>query len=109
MRMSVLTHIIQLPGTRIHRLQQLIHLLLTHLLAQIRQNIPELPDPNETREVLVEHLEAAAVLLGLAGVAEAAGPVEDAGEGVEVDCRNKSAIVCMLLVSGGINAQSPPT
>ena len=42
-------------------------------------------DANETRQVLVKHLETAAVLLRLAGVAEAVWTVQDAGEGVVVD------------------------
>lgn len=81
-----LTHIIQLPTTSIHSLEQLIDLLVAHLLAQVRQDVAELAHADEARELLVEHLEAAAVLFRLAGVAEAARAVEDAGEIVEVDC-----------------------
>ena len=44
-----------------------------------------MPNANEAGEVFVEDLEAAAVLFGLTGVAEAAWAVEDACEGVEVD------------------------
>ena len=78
-------HIIQLSTARIHRLEQLIHLLITHLLAQICKDIPELSHADEARQVLIEHLEASAVFFRLAWVAEAAGSVEYAGEGVEVD------------------------
>ena len=78
-------HIVQLPTTRIHSLQQLIHLIIAHLLSQIRQDVSELPNSNETRQILVEDLETSAVFLWFAWVAEAAGSVEDAREGVEVD------------------------
>jgi mannose/cellobiose epimerase-like protein (N-acyl-D-glucosamine 2-epimerase family) len=79
-------HVVQLPRAGVHRLQQLIHLIITHLLAQIRQDVAELSDSDEACEVLVEDLEAAAVLLRFAGVAEAAWAVENAGEVVKVDC-----------------------
>jgi len=79
------THIVDLAAASIHSLQQLIHLLIAHLLAQICQDIPELPNTNEARQILVEHLESATVLLRLAGIAEAVRTVEDAGEGVVVD------------------------
>jgi hypothetical protein len=92
------THVVQLARAGIHSLQQLIHLLITHLLAQVRQNVPELSHANETREVLVEDLEPAAVLFWLARVAEAAWTVEDAGEVVEVDCvQVSSAMQCASL------------
>lgn len=68
-------HIVQLAGTRIDSLQQLIHLLIAHLLPQVRQDIAELADADEACEVLVEDLEAPAVVFGFAGVAETAGPV----------------------------------
>jgi hypothetical protein len=81
------TSIIHIPtGTRLHRLKQLIHLLITHLLTQISQNISQLANTNEARHVLVKHLEAAAVFFWLARVAEAAGAVEDFGERLEIDC-----------------------
>jgi len=81
-----LTHVVQLPTARVHSLQQLIHLIITHLLPQVREDIPELSHADEAREVLVEDLEAAAVFFGLAGIAEAAGTVEDLLEGIKVDC-----------------------
>jgi len=83
---KALTHIIQLPTAGIHRLQQLVHLIITHLLTQVREDIPELSHADEAREILVEYLETAAVFFGLAGIAEAAGAVEDLLEGVKVDC-----------------------
>lgn len=75
-----------MPRARINGLEQLIHLLLGHLLAEIRQDVLELADADKACHILVEHLEAAAVLLGLAGVTEATWPVENALEGLEVDC-----------------------
>lgn len=78
-------HIVQLAGTGIDGLQQLVHLLIAHLLAQVREDVAELAHADEARQVLVEDLEPPAVVFGLARVAEAAGPVEDLGEGVEVD------------------------
>jgi len=81
-----LTHVVQLARASIHSLEQLIDLLIAHLLAQVCQNVAELPHSDEPCELFVEYLETAAVLFGLAGVAEAAGAVEDALEVVEVDC-----------------------
>ena len=79
-------HIVQLPTARIHGLQQLIHLLVTHLFAQVGEDIAKLAHADEARELFVEDLEAAAVFFRLAGVAEAVGAVEEFGEGFEVDC-----------------------
>jgi hypothetical protein len=80
-----LTHVVQLARAGIHSLEQLIDLLIAHLLAQVRQNVAELSDSNKPGEFFIEYLETSAVLFGLAGVAEAAGAVEDALEVVEVD------------------------
>ncbi|EME79378.1 uncharacterized protein MYCFIDRAFT_177979, partial [Pseudocercospora fijiensis CIRAD86] len=41
-------HINKLSRTLIHNFQQLIHLIITHLLTQIRENIPELSHNDET-------------------------------------------------------------
>ena len=79
--------IIHLIPSRIHRaLKQLLHLLLAHLLAQVRQNVLDLALSDEARAVFVEDLEPPDVLFDVEGLAEAAGAVEDFGEGVEVDC-----------------------
>lgn len=79
--------IIHLVGSRVHRaLEQLLDLLLAHLLAQIRQDVLDLALADEACPVFVEDLEAADVLLDVEGFAEAAGPVQDLAEGVEVDC-----------------------
>lgn len=81
-----LTPVVNLVVARINRaLEQLIDLLLAHLLAQIRQNVLDLAFADEPAAVLVEHLEAANILLDVEGLAEAAGAVEDLGERVEVD------------------------
>lgn len=87
----VLTSVVDLARARVDSLEQLVDLLVGHLLAQIRQDVLELADADEACHVLVEDLESAAVLLGDAGVAEAAWPVQDALEGLEVDCQSKSA------------------
>jgi hypothetical protein len=79
------TCVVHLPGAGVDSLEQLVHLLFRHLFAQVRQDVFELADTDEARHVLVKHLETAAVFLGLAGVAEAARPVENALEGLEVD------------------------
>ena len=79
--------VIHLVIARINRaLKQLVHLLLAHLLAQIRQDVLDLALADEPRAVLVKHLEAADVLFDVEGLAEAAGPVEDLAEGFEIDC-----------------------
>ena len=84
--MSELTPVVNLIIARINRaLEQLIDLLLAHLLAQVRQDVLDLALADEAAAVLVEHLEAADVLLDVEGLAEAAGAVQDLGERVEVD------------------------
>ena len=80
-----LTRIVDLSRARIHSLEQLINLLIAHLLAQVRQNVAELAHSDKPCEFLIEYLETAAVFFRLAGVAEAAGTVENALEVVEVD------------------------
>lgn len=77
--------IIDLATGRVDGLEQLVDLVIAHLLAQIGQDVAQLADADEARHVLVEDLEAAAVFFRLARVAEAAGPVEDLGEGFEID------------------------
>lgn len=79
------TGIVDLPGARVNGLQELVDLVVRHLLAQVRQDVLELTDANKARHVLVENLEPAAVLLRLARIAETAGAVENALEGLEVD------------------------
>jgi hypothetical protein len=81
-----LTCVVDLARASINSLQQLIDLVVRHLLAQVGENILELADTNEARHVLVKDLEATAILLWLTGITEAAGTVEDALEGLEVDC-----------------------
>ena len=86
-RQDSLNHIdiVQLAGAGIDGFQQLVHLLIAHLLAQVREDVAELAHADEARQVLVEDLEPPAVVFGFAGVAEAAWTVQDLGEGVEVD------------------------
>lgn len=71
-------------------LEQLINLLLAHLLAQVCQNVLDLTLADKARPVLVEYLEAADVFFDVKGFAEAAGAVEDLGEGLKVDYRRNS-------------------
>lgn len=81
-----LTHVVQLTRAGIHSLEQLINLLVAHLLAKVCEDVAELAHANETCELLVEYLETAAVFFRLAGIAETAGAVENALEVVKVDC-----------------------
>jgi len=74
---KVFTHVVDLSTAGINSLEQLIHLIVTHLLAEIRQDIPELTDTDETSHLLVEDLESAAVLFWLAWVAETTRSVEN--------------------------------
>ncbi len=52
---------------------------------KVPHTVSQLANANEARHVLVEHLEAAAVLFRLAWVAEAARAVQDSLEGLKVD------------------------
>lgn len=81
-----LTHVVQLSAARVHGLEQLINFFVRHFLAEVREDVAELADADEAGEVFVEDLETTAVLFGLAWVAETARSVQDAGEGVEVNC-----------------------
>lgn len=82
-----LTPVVHLVVARVDcALEQLINLLLAHLLTQVRQDVLDLALADEPAAVLVKHLEAADVFFNVEGFAEAAGAVEDLGEGVEVDC-----------------------
>lgn len=71
-------------------LEQLVDLFLAHLLAQVGEDVLDLALADEARAVLVEHLEAADVLLDVERLAEATGAVEDLAEGLEVDCQRVS-------------------
>jgi hypothetical protein len=75
--------------SRFHSLEQLINFIITHLLAQISQDVSQLTNANETRHVLVKDLEATAVFFWLARVAEAAWAVENLGECFEIDCKGR--------------------
>lgn len=87
------TSVVDLARASVHGLEELVHLVVRHLLAEVCQDILELADADEARHVLVKHLEAAAVLFGLAGLTEAAGAVQDALERLKVDCRLLVAIL----------------
>jgi hypothetical protein len=83
----VRTSIIDLPIAAVHRaLEQLLDLFLTHLLAQIRQNVLDLALADKTTPILVEDLEPPDVLFDVERLAETAGAVEYLGKGLEVDC-----------------------
>lgn len=82
----ILTGVVDLARAGVDGLEQLIDLFIRHLLAEVGQDVLELADADEARHVLVEDLEATAVLLGLAGIAEATGAVQDALEALKVDC-----------------------
>jgi hypothetical protein len=47
--------------------------------------VSQLSNTDETRHILVEHLESTAVLFGLARIAETTWAVQDLEEGIEVD------------------------
>ena len=79
------THVVQLAGAGVHSLEKLINFIVAHLLAEVRENVAELAHSDKPCEFLIEYLETAAVFFRLAGVAEAAGTVENALEVVEVD------------------------
>lgn len=78
--------VVDLARRGVDGLEQLIHLLVGHLLAKVGQDVAQLAHADEAGHVLVEDLEAATVFFRLPRVAEAAGAVEDLAERVEVDC-----------------------
>lgn len=58
-------------------LEQLVDLLLAHLLAQVGENVFDLTLADKAAAILVKDLKAADVLLNVKGFAEAARAVED--------------------------------
>lgn len=82
---KLLTSVVDLARAGVDSLEQLIDLLIGHLLAEVRQDVLELADANKARHVFVEDLEATAVFFGLARVTEAARAVQHPLEGLEVD------------------------
>ena len=72
--------VVDLARTCIDSLQQLIHLLIAHLLPQIRQDVSQLAHSNKASQILVEDLETSAVFFWFARVTETAGSVEDLAE-----------------------------
>ena len=120
------TSVVDLVIARVNgALEQLIDLLLAHLLAQIGQDVLDLALADEAGAVLVKHLEAAYVFFNVKGLAEAAGAVEDLGERLEVDCGRVSVVLlnwsfarvetnvagCSASIERkeGVNVQSAPT
>lgn len=97
-----LTGVVDLSGAGVDGLQQLVNLLVCHLLAQVREDVLELADSDKARHVLVEHLETAAVLVGLARVTETARPVQNALEGLEVDCYLKRFVSRYILLKRAV-------
>lgn len=95
------TGVVDLALARVDGLEQLIHLFVAHLLAQIREDcsklasclkpdstfptVTELSHANVASHVLVKDLEATTILFWFAWVAEAARTVEDFLEGFKVD------------------------
>jgi hypothetical protein len=79
-------HVVDLARTRVNSLEELVHLVIAHLLAEICQDVTQLTDTDEASHVLVEDLKTAAVFFGLAGISETARSVKDFAEGIEVDC-----------------------
>ena len=94
-----LTHVVQLARAGVHSLEELVNLVVAHLLSEVCEDVTELANADEPCELLVEHLETAAVLFRLAGVAESTRAVEHALEAVEVDCCvAKSALLHLVAI-----------
>jgi len=72
-----ITHVVDLSTAGVNGLEQLIHLVIAHLLAKICEDVSKLTNTDKSGHLLVEDLETTAVLFWLARVAEAARSVED--------------------------------
>jgi hypothetical protein len=101
------TCVVYLATACVNSLEQLVNLIVRHLLAQVCKDYPplapffsrqsytkqkaskltisQLSNPNKTGHVLVKNLEAPTILLWLTGIPESAGPIQDAGESIEVE------------------------
>ncbi len=101
---KILTSIVDLAGAGVNSLEQLVDLLIRHLLAEIRQDILDLADADKSSHVLVEDLESAAIFLRLARVAEAAGAVQDALERLKVNCAKRLALSQCRQIKGGCSS-----
>ena len=64
------TRVVDLSRARVDRLEQLVDLLVRHLLAQLREHVPQLTGADEPVALLVEHLEATDELLCRASSAQ---------------------------------------
>ena len=72
-----LTHVVDFAGAGVDRLEQLIDLIVGHLLAKIGKDVAQLADADEARHIFVKDLKAAAVVGRVVELAEAARPVQD--------------------------------
>jgi hypothetical protein len=59
--------------------------MLACVLKLTSLTVSQLPDADEACPILVEHLESLHVVLGVAGIAEAARSVQNLGKSIEVD------------------------
>lgn len=99
------TCVVDLARASVHSLEQLVDLLLRHLLAQVGQDVLELANADEACHVFIKHLKATAIFLGLARVAESARSVQDALERLEVDCGGRMSASLRITSSGPSLAQ----
>lgn len=79
-------HVIDLSAAGVDSLQQFINLFIAHLFSQVRKDVSELADSDETCHVFVEYLKAAAIFFWFARISETARSVEDFAEGFEINC-----------------------
>lgn len=70
--------------------------------------ISQLSHPDKARHILIKHLEPTTVLLRLARVAEASRPIEDFGEGFEIDCPPEVSLAIFPLFPFPFPLPSPP-
>jgi len=79
-------HVVDFSTAGVDGLQQLIHFLVAHFLAQVCQDVPQLAHSYEPGHVFVKNLEAAAVFFWFAGVSETARSVEYFAKRVKINC-----------------------
>ena len=70
----------------LYSLQQFVHLLVCHLLTELREHVSQLACPDESVSFLVEHLETPDELLRCARWFEPVWAIKDRQECFVVDC-----------------------
>ena len=85
-------------------LEQLIHLRVTKLLTQRRQNVAQFTNTNKSSLVLIKDLESTDVVLGLTKRFKSIRTVDNLGKGIKIEITAKGAFQFINLAQSGVLA-----